>query len=373
MITYSKNFRILPTLFCSDESFILKKADEALCAPFLHITDVSCERSAGGLHDYYSEGTYWWPNPDTQDCLPYIRKDGQANPNNFQAHRLGLDQMRTNLVYVAAAYQISGEERYAEYGVQLLKEFFLNEATHMKPHLKYAQAIPGRRDGRGNGIIDTLHLCDVPFAVEALRGSFAMTNEIYCGLKEWFSDYLGWLLTSENGIEEMTQPNNHSICFFVQIAVFALFTDNERIAEFCRDTYKRYLLPQMQPDGSFPMELNRTRPYCYSIFVLDNMVTLCHILSTDTDNLWEYTLENGACIRKGVEFMMPYLLDKTLWPYTKDVEHFEAFPARASFMRFAGYTFGYSELLSLYETLPEETLDEEARRSIAIRVPDLWI
>ena len=28
------------------------------------VTDAHCERSVGGLHDFYSEGDYWWPNPE---------------------------------------------------------------------------------------------------------------------------------------------------------------------------------------------------------------------------------------------------------------------------------------------------------------------
>lgn len=361
------------------KKWMQKKGEDALLAPIPHITDAvppHCPGTAhhpGTIHDYYSNGDYWWPNPDTADGLPYIRRDGQTNPGNFDGHRQLLRRMRTNIAMLAAAYRLTKEERFAARAVQILKEFFLDEETRMNPHLSYAQAIPGICDGRGIGIIDTLHLCDVPFAIQALAPSPHMTEAICKGLKSWFAAYLGWMLTSPNGIAEMNEKNNHSVCFFVQAAVFSLFTGNQKIADFCRENYKHFLLPQMADDGSFPLELARTKPYNYSIFVLDNMVTLCYLLSTKEDNLWDYTLPCGAGIRDALDFLTPYLLDKSSWPYRPDVMHFDAFPARTSFMIFAGCVLGRQELLELFKSLPMESDDDEARRNIAVRVPYLWV
>ena len=356
----------------SEKDWILKKAYSILTKPIPHITDVFAFQSPGTIHDYYSNGDYWWPNPDTADGLPYIRRDGETNPGNFNDHRLLLKQMRTNLVFLAEGYRLTGDETLAARAVMTLQEFFLDSETYMTPALSYAQAIPGVCDGRGIGIIDTLHLIDVPFAIEVLKDSPHMPPWIYQSLKQWFVRYLGWLLTDPNGVEEMTQKNNHSVTYFVQAAVFALFTDNPRIVEFCRESYKKYLLPQMEADGSFPLELARTKPYNYSTFVLDNMVTLCYLLSTPENNLWNYTLPNGADIQKGIDFLTPYLLDKSTWPYAKDVMHFDAFPVRMSFMLFAGNLLKRPELVQLYESLPFETADEEARRNAAVRMAYLW-
>lgn len=370
MICYEKHYQIKPELCQRD--LVIQKAREVLQLPIPHITDASAPESLGGIHDYYSNGDYWWPNPDTADGLPYIRRDGETNPQNFNSHRLLLRRMRTSLVYLSAAFYLTGEEVYGDRGVRILEEFFLNPDTYMSPHLSYAQAIPGICSGRGIGIIDTLHLIDIPFAIEILRRSKSMTEHLYGELKNWFARYLGWMLTDPNGIAEMNEKNNHSVCFFLQAAVFALFTDNEKIVDFCRYHYKHFLLPQMDGDGSFPLELARTKPYNYSIFVLDNMVSLCYLLSKPDDNLWEYTLPNGAGIKTGLNFLTPYLIDKNLWPYPKDVMHFDAFPARSSFLLFAGCTLGRRELIRLFESLPPESDDEEARRNIAVRIPWLW-
>ncbi|MDO5416231.1 MAG: alginate lyase family protein [Lachnospiraceae bacterium] len=371
MIQYEKAYKTAPVW--RSREWVLKKAQEALPAPVLHITDVRSERSSGGPHDYYSNGDYWWPNPDTPDGLPYVHRDGQTNPANFNGHRIIMRQMRTNVVFLTCGYVLTGEEAYAQRAVRHLKEFFLDEETYMAPHLSYAQALLGICPGRGIGIIDTLHLVDVVHAIEHLKKSPAMTEEIYQGLKQWFSRYLGWMLTDANGIQEMNKDNNHGVCFFVQAAAFALFTENERIADFCREYYKTGLLKQEAADGSFPRETGRTKPYNYSIFIVDNMVSLCHMLSKPEDNLWEYETPDGKSIKKALDFITPYIVEKSAWPYPPDVMHFDAFPARHGFLILAGYTLGRQELLDLYDRLPEESTDEEARRNIASREPMLWI
>lgn len=368
---FKKNYRI-PPIF-DNEPWIIKKAEEALETPPPHITDALALASEGGIHDYYSNGDYWWPNPDTPDGLPYIRRDGVSNPGNFDAHRRILRQMGTLTVHLSLAWKLTGEEKYACRAVRFLQEFFLDRETFMNPSLTYAQAIPGVCSGRGIGIIDTIHLADIPFAISCLSSSASMTREVLSGLKSWFSQYLLWLFHSQNGREEMNTANNHSVCFFMQAGAFALLTGNEEILNLCRGAFKTRLLGQMDPDGSFPLELARTKPYSYSIFVLDNMVSLCHLLSTPKEDLWEYETERGQGIQKAVRFLTPYLLDKSSWPYARDVTHYDSFPARASFMMLAGCHYGIQELVDLFHSLPFESQDEEVRRNVAAREPMLWM
>lgn len=371
MLRFMKNYRIFPG--ADKDERLIEMAETVLTQPIPHLTDAVSARSEGGSHDYYSEGDYWWPDPGTPDGLPYVRRDGETNPDNFDEHRLSLRRMRDDVAATAAAYRQTGEERYASHAVTILKEFFLDEDTCMNPHLDYAQAIAGVCPGRGIGLIDTIHLADIPFAIEALRESLLMTEAVYSDLKTWFSKYLGWMLTSPNGIEEMNTDNNHCVCYFMQAAVFAMFTDNEQIADFCRIQFKQRLLPQMAEDGSFPLELARTKPYNYSAFILDNLITICHVLSKPGDDLWEYHTEDGRNIRKALEFMTPYVLDKSSWPYPPDIMHFDAFPVRYSFLLFAGYTLGIPEYIDFYHCLPYESADEEARRNLAVRQPVLWL
>lgn len=362
---------ILSDLVC--ETQVLQQAASYMDSSIPHITDCQCSRSEGTIHDFYSEGDYWWPNPNTPNGLPFIRKDGQSNPDNFTSHRMILRNMRNQVSTLALAYRLSKDESYADRASLILKEFFVDEATKMNPNLNYAQAIAGVCPGRGIGVIDTIHLADVPFAIEALKESHSMTKNLYNSLQNWFSRYLGWMLSSPNGIEEMNTVNNHCVCYIMQAAVFSLFTDNEQIAEFCRFQYKTRLLSQMNTDGSFPLELSRTKPYNYSAFILDNMASICQLLSTKKDNLWRFETSDHKSYQKALDFLCPYILDKKKWPYPEDVEHFDAFPIRYSFLLFSGYALGKRELIDFFFTLPAEIRDEEALRNLAVRTPALWM
>ena len=100
-------------------------------------------------------------------------------------------------------------------------------------------------------------------------------------IKLWFSNYLNWITTHEYGIAERDNGNNHSVCWTMQVAAFADLIKDTKTMDFCRNFYKTTLLPnQMEKDGSFPLELKRTKPYGYSLFNLDAMTSICQILST---------------------------------------------------------------------------------------------
>ena len=151
-----------------DRERILAAAASALKVEPITITKFRAKLSEGGAHDFYSNGDYWWPNPNTTNGLPYVQRDGQTNPENFVAHRKCISELRNGVAALAAAYKISGDDRYVIKAAELLRVFFLDPATRMNPSLKYAQAIPGVTPGRGIGIIDTLHLIEVPKAIRTL-------------------------------------------------------------------------------------------------------------------------------------------------------------------------------------------------------------
>lgn len=355
-----------------DSAQIIKKAELAMTQNPPHVTDHIAQYSKGGAHDFYSNGDYWWPNPDTSDGLPFVQRDGQTNPGNFNEHRYALRSMRRSVTHLAAAYKITGDKKYAVKAVQYLTEFFLDEETKMNPHLRYAQAIPGVSDGRGTGIIDSLHLIDVPFAIEAVKDE--MSDEVYCGLKSWFKTYMNWMNTHQNGIDERESKNNHSVTWFAQVASYALFTDDADMLAYCRTRYKETLLPnQMAADGSFPHELRRTKPYSYSAFVLDNMINICLLASVDGDSLWDFTLPDGRNIQKGLEFLVPFIQDKSKWPFAKDIQHFDDLPAAMPYLLFAGLKTGDDVMLDLWKRLEQDSANEEIRRNTAIRCPFLLV
>ena len=54
-----------------------------------------------------------------------------------------------------------------------------------------------------------------------------------------------------------------------------------KLTAFCRDRFQTVLIPNQEaPDGSFPEELRRTKPYGYSLFNLDALAIVAQTLLT---------------------------------------------------------------------------------------------
>jgi len=356
-----------------DRARILKAANRYLTEEPITITASRSSRSAGGLHDFFSEGDYWWPDPQNLEG-PYIQRDGMTNPGNFTDHRRYLMRFSVQAPALTAAWKVTRDSRYAKHAVRHLRAWFLDSATRMNPNLQYAQAIHGRFTGRGTGIIDTIHLVEVARAVEVLESSEALTQAENKAIKQWFSDYLDWLTTSKNGIEERDAKNNHGTCWVMQVAEFAKLTGNQELMAYCRDRFKTLLVPnQIATDGSFPQELRRTKPYSYSLFNLEALAAVCQILSTPADNLWTFQLADGRGMRKAMEFMFPYILNKKKWPLKPDVMYDEEWPMRQSSLLFAGLAFGNSEYVSLWKGLKADSQVDEVIRNFFVRQPVLWV
>ena len=357
-----------------DRARILKAADAALATPPVTITKFRAKLSEGGPNDFYSNGDYWWPNPNTANGLPYVQRDGQTNPENFVEHRRCVMALRDAVAALGVAYKITGDNRYAAKSAELLKVFFLDPQTRMNPSLKYAQAIPGVTPGRGIGIIDTLHLAEVPLAVLAMEKSKSFPPEVFTGVKQWFRDYAEWMTTSANGIEESNTKNNHAVAFWLQIAAFSKLTGDEAKLTECRKRFKEvFIAKQMTNDGSFPQELRRTKPYGYSIFQLDNMASLAQLLSHHDESLWLYTLPDGRGMRKGMEFLYPYIAEKSKWPHKPDIQSWEGWPARQPCLLFAGLALDEQKYIELWKKLSADPKDAEVKRNIAITQPVLWV
>jgi hypothetical protein len=352
---------------------VITAAKKFLSDKPITITSYSSPRSAGGPNEYFSEGDYWWPDPKNPGG-PYIQRDGMTNPDNFNAHRLALIRLSVQVPTLVSAYKLTGEQKYAAHAARHLRAWFLDEQTRLLPHLKYAQAIHGRVTGRGVGIIDTLHLVEVAKSMGVLKQQQTLSEAELQGIREWFRQYLDWMTTHPYGIEERDAKNNHATCWILQVAAFAdLVGDQEKLG-FCRSRFKEVLLPdQMAGDGSFPLELRRTKPYGYSLFNLEVMAAICQLLSSPKDDLWEFRLPDGRGMRKALDFLYPYIADKSRWPHPPDVMFFEHWPVRQSCLLFAGLAFRETRYLDLWKKLDPDPTNEEVIRNYPVRQPLLWL
>jgi len=354
-------------------SHIMKKVEWALKQQPVTVTAQTSLRSAGGKHDFYSEGDYWWPNPLSADS-PYIQKDGMTNPDNFVAHRYAMIRLSEVVGSLASGYLLTGNNAYVTQAMKHCRAWFVDTTTMMHPHLLYAQAIKGRFTGRGIGIIDAIHLMEVVQGVTAMQHSTAMDKTVLSGTKKWFEQFLQWLTTHKYGKDEMNATNNHGTCWVMQAAAFAKFTGNEEVLAFCRERFKTVLLPnQMAADGSFPQELRRTKPYGYSIFNLDAMATICQVLSTEKDNLWAFQTTDGRSVKKGIDYLYPFIADKSKWPLKPDVMYWNEWPVAQPFLVFGALAYNNKSWLTTWKGLEHAPTVEEVIRNLPIRNPLIWI
>jgi hypothetical protein len=356
-----------------EQDYIVETATNFLDSIPETVTANICDRSAGGTHDFYSEGDYWWPDPENPEGK-YIRRDGNTNPENFVAHRLAMIRLSQIVGMQTSAFLLTGDSRFAEASRKHLEAWFIAPETRMNPSLLYVQAIKGRVTGRGIGIIDAIHLVEVARSIEILEKNKALPEETIAEIKNWFNEFVSWLTTHPYGIDEMNTKNNHAACWVMQVGAFARLTGNEEVLTFCRERFKNILLPnQMAEDGSFPLELARTKPYGYSLFNLDAFMTCAEILSDDNENLYEFSTPEGLNMKLGATYLFPYVKDKSSWSYPPDVMYWDSWPVRQPFLLFAGKAYNNQEYISTWQSLEGYPQTREVIRNLPIRNPLIWL
>ncbi len=314
---------------------------------------------SGDKHDYLSLAPYWWPDPKTKDGLPYIRRDGELNPDSKRGTDANLLGAFAEAVEtLALAFYFSGEERYAERASRFLRGWFLDPATKMNPHLRYAQAIPGHNDGRGAGLIESRHFIRVVDSAGLLGGAKAWTEKDQQALTAWFREFLGWMQTSPHGKAEAKAKNNHGSWYAAQLATFALFTGDETLARNTVEAAKVRIGWQIEADGQQPEELKRTRGLWYSGFNLEALMALAEVGRKVGVDLYSFQTKDGRGIRRGVEYLASFADPAQTWPHQQINKLDSARRELAFVLRRAAIAYREAK----YEALLEKHLAGEVAR-----------
>jgi hypothetical protein len=354
-----------------DRARALRNGRVQLSAQPQTITSFRSATSPGGPHDYYSQGDYWWPDPANPNG-PFVRRDGISNPNRFDDHRQALIRLSLIIPALVAAYSVNRDQRFAYAAQRHLDAWFVTPQTRMAPHLNHAQAITNVNTGRGVGLIDTLHLVEVARAIKYLEPHFQLQNR--AAIYDWFGQFTHWMQTSANGIEERDAINNHASCYVLQLVAFSELNADLATRTWCIERFKSALIAkQIAPDGRQPLELARTKPYGYCLFNLEVLAALAHVLSTPSDNLWTLKTPESGSVADAFAFMLPFMRDKSRWPFPRDVEYWNEWPVRQSSLLFAGKALGNQEAILLWQRLNPDPTIPEVIRNFPIRQPRLWI
>jgi hypothetical protein len=276
---------------------------------------------SGNKHDYMSVAPYWWPDSTKPGGVPYIRRDGERNPEYYSfGDHVALGKMTSNVHTLALAYFISRQESFAEKAAGLLHVWFLDSATRMNPNLNFAQAIKGINNGRGIGIIETYQFRDLIDAMQLLKGSPHWTITLDQGITSWFSAYLKWLQESPNGKDESGEKNNHGSAYDIQVASIALYLGKKDAArDILTNVPKKRMAVQIMADGSQPLELARTNSWGYSLMNTEALIYLGLLGEHVGVDLWHSTEADGRDIRHAIDFLLPYALGQKAWTWTQIV------------------------------------------------------
>lgn len=338
---------------------LIREADEALEEGPFTVMDKSYIPPGGDKHDYVSLGRYWWPDPNTPDGLPYIRRDGETNPQiaDFDRNRLG--QMLNNVQTLSLGYYFTGNQAYANHAVRLMKTWFLNPETKMNPHLKYGQHVPGREEGRGYGIIDTRGFAHLPDAINFLRGSEACTSQFEQGIKDWFGQYLDWLWNSQLGQDERGRFNNHGTSYDMQTAALALYLNKQDLyRQILESVPANRINQQIEADGSQPLELERTRAFSYSAINTDFFLALGILGERAGTPIFGYVGPEGQSVKKAVDFLAPYATGQEDWPYQQISPMAAVYQQMGQLFRQAAYYYGQEVYWERARQLPGQSPDD---------------
>src|SRR6266481_1190024 len=301
---------------------VRQAADRAMKEGPFSVMDKDRVPPSGDKHDYMSQGPYWWPNPATANGLPYVRRDGERNPEIAKlSDHDNRERVQKASRALALAFYLTGDESYAARAALLLRTWFLDPATRMNPNLNFGQGVPGITNGRGTGIIDTVGLTDVVDAVGLLAGSQNWTANDQKGMEKWFGDYLDWLQQSSNGRDEAAAKNNHGTFYDVQVADFALFVGRPELArEVIKQSQQERLASQVMRDASHPLESARTKGIIYSVFNLRALMELAMLGERADVKMWDFHTADGRSIRHALDFLLPYAAGEKKWEHQQITE-----------------------------------------------------
>ncbi len=302
---------------------VINLANEELEKEVDPVTNKKVIPASGNKHDYHTLSPYHWPDPSKKDGLPWIYKDGEFNPVNFGSDTdwERLKKMFSSLNNLNLAYYFSEEEKYLLKAKEIVRVWFIDEATKVNPNVNYGQAIPGKVSGTNFAIIDWSRIGNVVTTIQLLEETPFWSAEENSLMQYWFKDYYKWLKESKFGVVEDTRKNNHATNYDYQLIGLMLYLNKiEEAKEKIASVKSRRINTQIAPDGSQPYELERTKSVNYSVNNLWAFIRIVDLAKRFSNiDLWNYKSTGGSSVKNAINFMVPYVLEETNWQW-KQIE-----------------------------------------------------
>jgi len=375
---------VRPDVAAIDHDRILATAAYYLSQLPTPITSLTCTRSPGSAHDYYSEADLSSQGNSSTNMSTLAKLP--KSPPPFTAHRDALFTLGLAVPALASAHLLTGDSSYAGHASQWLRTWFVDPITRMTPRLDYGQTLFTQPAAGGNfeGILETLPLVEVAQSIPFLTSVLSPSDRL--ALNAWFADYLRWLTEEQDSGPRLPalardRKDHHGTSWLLQLSAYTLLTAPDGNApktetgamDQLRHRYRSVTLrAQIAADGSFPHELTSSTPFRDSLFNLDMMAAICQLLSTRFDSVWQYELDDGSGMRSAIAYHFPFMADRSYWPFRADAQHFDRLPARRISLLLSARAYRRPEYAALWKTLPPDPAEPDILRTLPIHQPLLW-
>lgn len=265
-------------------------------------------------NEYVHIAEYAWPD-DSDPTGPWVIRDGQVNPaaRSIASDGRLLARMADAVWTLALAGELFDRPGDTERAALLLHTWFVDPSTAMHPSLRHAVHVPGHDEPMTWGLARLHPLWQVVDALELLDGGHVdVVTDVdvtVAGVRQWFGQFLDWLVESELFAAELGRANNHSTHAMALALGLALAVGDDRAPELARRA-EVVVGAQVGPDGEQPAELARSRSYFYCGYNLAAMLRVGELAWCCGVDL----LAPTGAVRRALDALLPWLVDPRRWP-----------------------------------------------------------
>ncbi|NOZ53111.1 MAG: hypothetical protein GXP08_08215, partial [Gammaproteobacteria bacterium] len=240
-------------------------------------------------NQYFTEKPYCgWPD----GC-----RDGQINPNADRGDYEAAIKVGDAVRDLGLGYAFTGEAKYADKAIEMIRVWSLNSDTFMKP-----------TTAAGNRIELFITLPGY------LYGADLIWN--YTG---WDADektaFTNWVKTlGDDAKASGAGLNNFANWRVVLIAAAGALLDDNTLLNFAATEWKRLVPLQMSGSGVMGQEYGRSKGLHYSLYAINAMIQGAEILRHRNVNLYDYS-NSGKSLELALDFVTPYAINPASWPY----------------------------------------------------------
>lgn len=270
---------------------LVEDAELALAKNIGTVVDKNGIAPSGHKRDFWAMGAYSWPNPDTATGLPYVYRDSQYNAEASESRQFDkgpYSAMVAATKTLSLAWFFTGDMRYASRAADLIRAWFTDPKTRMRPNFRHAAARPGVFDGHHSGVIEGVVLIEMLDYIALMGKSSAWSQTDHAEIRKWFLELSHWYAHSTFGRKEAAATNNHSSYYLAQVMAFAIFGGDHERAQAVIPLARKQLRRQVAEDGSLPREIARPNDFHYSVYGLQAFVVLARLSDRYNADLWHF-------------------------------------------------------------------------------------